>query len=255
MDIKTQLNFDSVDQSTMDDFMEFGNELCTKISTNQLKTQSRVTSFYGYNMEGAHQEIEGSTIDIDEYMGRELVIRKYKENLNIVGIDAGGLVFANINKAPPPKMVYNHTTREKTVIKKYKLNRPHRVMINIDAKITSLVITNCYDIIFSLSDKVKTSIEIINSNDIVLKLNGFNFFRSVTSDNIKINDVIDEHTVFDIRKSSHIFINDVDMFCSPFGENRYHYVDGMMIILRGNEDIFNIKGSRSFPSIMMIKKY
>lgn len=255
MEIKNRLNFETLDESTMEDFMDLGKELSVKISTNQLKTQSRVTSFYGYNMEGAHKEINDSMVDIDEFMGRELIIGKCNGTLNIVGIDAGGLVFANINKDPAPKTSYNHKTHEKTIIKQYKSKTPRTLVVTIDAKITSIVITNCRNVIFSLTDNVKTSIEIINCNDLVLNLNGFKFFRTVTSDQIKINDSIDEQTLFDIRKSSHIFINNTDMFFNPFSENRYRYIDNMMILVRGNEDIFNVKGSRSYPSIMMMKRY
>lgn len=251
MDVMFDLDLDKIDEKQIDHLLDKTRQVTEIITKEQLKTQSRVTSLYGCNLNGSLEETNKSELSADDILGRQLVLVSGSGKINISGNNIGGLVLANINKDPPTKR-----SKRGKIVRTYRANELGHLEITINSRITNLVITNCKDITLNLKNRIKVSIELINSNDIRLNLTGFPFFRSICCDSIQINDNIENRVIFDIRRSLRIHVNGCDMRFNPHSETRYEYLDGSLVRLRDEDDIFGgFNGPRSVPDITMTKLY
>lgn len=241
MDLIFDLDLDELSENQTEFLLDKTKEITKIISQEQLKTQSKITSIYGCNLDGFHQEINKENNESEKLFGKQLVLKRNK--INIYGPNIGGLVLANINKDPPRKNG-----------KKYKTNPLGNVEIYVDSRITNLVITNCENLILRLTHNVKVSIEIIESSDINLEITGFPFFRSMYCGPIYIHGNIRPNTIFDIRKSLSLHINKFDIYFNPHLENRYEYLQGVLIRIPDDRDIF-LGSPKSFPDLTLAKIY
>lgn len=241
MDLIFDLDLDEISESQTEILLDKTKEITKIISQEQLKTQSKITSIYGCNLDGFHQEITSENNKSEDLFGKQLILKRNK--INIQGPNIGGLVLANINKDPPEKKG-----------KQYKTNPFHNVEIYIDSRITNLVITNCKNLTLRLTHNIKVSIEIIQSSDITLYTFGFPFFRSMYCGPINIIGNIRPNIIFDIRKSLSIHINRLDVYFNPHLENRYKYSEGILIRVPDEEDIF-LGSPKSFPDLTLAKIY
>ena len=127
------------------DLMSKAKETCKSINDSQLNTRSRTTSIYGCNMKGVHEVISEPGLDADKNMGKQLVIPNGRKILPIWGFKIGGLVLANINKDPESKK-----NSKGKIIKRYKKNNIGPLVIELDCRVTDLVITNRADLIVKI---------------------------------------------------------------------------------------------------------
>lgn len=229
-----------------DEVHAIGDTVCKQ----QLKTQSSVTSIYGCNMRGKHLELQEQDIEAEDIYGKQVVIKEGMKFLNIRGYDIGSLVLANININPAPREYKKRNGDSFEVIDRdyFKSNVLDGICIVIDCKVKHLTITNCANMIICIKDRIRTSIEISNSEHLKLSVDSFSMYRVITSKYINLRGLVSKHGLFDIRNSIYCKWYNIDIPCNEYISCRYKHVNKTLVPVPVDEDVFSIHGSHSLPS-------
>lgn len=231
-------------------------DIGTKIYDNQLKTQSQVTSIYGCNLVGAHEEIVSDEVYADDIEGKQLVLMV--PNVKVTGFDIGSLVIANIGKAPPPKVFKEWNGKQLDQGMELEvIDEEHfqgeilpSARLSFDCKVRHLTITNCSNVSITIEGRIRTSVELIKCTNVKVKMGGFYFIRITNSDSVKIWGQVSRGGIFDIRNSASVQWFNITVPCNEYTSQRFKYNrdSKTLVPIDTTHDMFALHGSHSFPT-------
>lgn len=206
---------------SIDDITEKAYRIGTMIGTQQLRTQSQVTSFVGNISHFCHTK---NVVDSSKIHGQQLYVPSNVRSIKIIGNTRGSYVISNI--------------RSTTV---FRFTSP----------VTHLTITNCSDTVIVIQGRSIAGIECINSRNIVIECESYDFVRVTTTYNCQLNGLCHADTLLDVRNSMDIHFNGKPIHTNVFTEGRFKVVNDTFEQLPWEEDISAT--SKSAPNLSVLK--
>lgn len=206
---------------SMEDIAEKGLRIGEAISVQQLQTQRQVTSFTGTV---SHFRRAKNMLDSSKIRGDQLYVPNNVRSIKVVGNTRGSYVISEVS-----------TT----------------TVFRFTSPVTHLTITNCSDIVIVIQGRSIAGIECINSRNIVIECESYDFVRTTTTYNCQLNGMCHADTLLDIRNCMDIHFNGKSIQTNVFSEGRFKIVNDTFQRLSWEDDISAT--SKSAPNISILK--
>jgi hypothetical protein len=213
-----------VSEEQFENLYEKSQVLGKTISDNQISTQQKVTSFTGIDRLGNFESVTKDVLQSQQIRGKQLYVPSSIRSVKVTGNIRNSYVISEIS----------HTSV-------FKLNTP----------VTHLTITNCSEVVIVITGTSLTGIECINSRDIVIDCELYNFVRTTTSNDCKLTGKCDDNTLFDIRNCFDIYVNGERMSGNMFTESRFKRRENKFEPLTEDEDFYG--SPKSVPNLSLLK--
>lgn len=206
---------------SMDEVFEKGLRIGKTIGEQQLRTQGHITSFTGTV---TRFEKAKSTMDSSKIHGQQLYVPTSLRSFKVVGSTRGSYVISEVD-----------TT----------------TVFRFTSPVTHLTITNCSNLVIVIQGRSIAGIECINSRNIVIDCESYDFVRATTTYNCQLNGLCHADTLVDMRNSTDIHFNGNPIEINAFTEGRFKMKGGGFRRLSIEEDISAT--SKSAPNVSVLK--